>query len=175
MAHEKSVFISAGHSTSDPGAVYFGRKESEIVSDFRNMVAFYLRRAGIKFEADGTGNENKPLAYAIARAREHVLAIEFHCNAAANPAATGVEVLCNKKDAEFSSLLSIDIASALGLRNRGAKPENAGQHSRLGFIRAGGIIVELFFLSNAVDLAAYDARKLLAAKAVANCIIWNFL
>ena len=55
----------------------------------------------------------------------------------------------------------------LGIRDRGAKPENAGQHHRLAFVRSGGIIVELFFLTNPSDMAAYDARKWMAAREVA--------
>lgn len=30
----------------------------------------------------------------------------------------------------------------------GFEPENSGQHSRLGYVREVGIILELFFISN---------------------------
>jgi N-acetylmuramoyl-L-alanine amidase len=62
------------------------------------------------------------------------------------------------------------VADALRITNRGAKPENSGQHTRLAFVRAGGIILELLFITNAGDLEAYDARKWLAASAVADVL-----
>lgn len=166
----KSVFLSAGHSNSDPGAVAFGRKESEIAVEFRNIVSFYLSRDGIKHELDGQGTGNMPLSQAVKIAARHDIAVEFHCNAAGSPSASGTEVLSRATDKALAEKLSIAVSSALGIRNRGAKPENAGQHSRLAFIQAGGLIVELLFITNASDLAAYDARKWLAARAVAEVI-----
>ena len=179
----KSVFLSAGHSDKDPGATVTEsrtvnavttrvlRKEADIGVAFRNMVAFYLQRAGVPFELDGTGRQNLPLSVAAARARYHPIGVEFHCNAAAAITATGAECLSGPKDTLLSAQISAAIARSLGIRDRGAKPENAGQHHRLAFVQAGGIIVELFFLTNPDDLAAYDARCWLAASAVADVLI----
>jgi N-acetylmuramoyl-L-alanine amidase len=167
----KTVFLSAGHSNVDPGAVANGRREADIAVEFRNIVGFYLHREGIRFELDGAGTENLPLSRAVKMAKGHDLAVEFHCNAAANTTATGVECLSNAKQAQLAGKLSRSIAVALNLRDRGAKPENAGQHHRLAFISdAGGIIVELFFITNPADLAAYDARKWLAGREVASIL-----
>ena len=167
----KSVFVSAGHSGSDPGAVAFGRKEADVAVEFRNIIAFYLLRAGVPHELDGQGTTNLPLREAVVKARKHPIGVEFHCNAAANPKATGVECLSAPKDAGLSADICKALAESLGLRNRGAKPEGAGQHARLAFVQAGGIIVELFFITNPDDLAAYDAKKWLAGKAVADVLI----
>lgn len=167
----KSIFVSAGHSNSDPGAVAFGRREADIAVEFRNMVSFYLMRAGVKHEMDGRGTENLPLSAAARSARNHQIAVEFHCNAAASASATGAETLSGPKDMAIGAQISAAVAKGLGIRNRGAKPESAGQHSRLAFVQAGGIIVELFFITNQLDLAAYDARKWLAARDVADVLI----
>lgn len=167
----KSVFLSAGHSSADPGAVGHGRREADIGTEFRNMVAFYLQRAGVPHELDGQGTTNLPLREAMVKARRHPIGVEFHCNASTSPNATGVECLSAPKDVGLSADLCKAIAGALGIRNRGAKPENAGQHHRLAFVQAGGVIVELFFISSAGDLAAYDAKKWLAARAVADVLI----
>lgn len=163
----RSIFVSAGHSDVDPGATAFGRREADIAVDFRKMVAHYLTRAGVPHELDGTGTQNLPLREAAARAKKHSIAVEFHCNAATSPNATGAETLSGPKDMELGAEISAAIARALGIRDRGAKPENAGQHSRLAFVQAGGIIVELFFITNKMDLAAYDDRKWVAARDVA--------
>ncbi len=167
----KSIFLSAGHSGTDPGAVANGRREADIAVEFRNLVSFYLLRAGVPHELDGRGTENLPLREAVVRARRHPIGVEFHCNAAASAQATGVETLQADKDHRLGADICRAIAGTLGLRNRGAKPENAGQHHRLAFVQAGGIIVELFFLTNPGDLAAYDAKKWLAARAVADVLI----
>lgn len=175
----RSVYVSAGHSDADPGAttvqtvdgVKVLRKEEEIATEMRNMVAFYLAREGIPHALDGAGTVNLPLKNAAADARQYDIAVEFHCNAAASPQATGVETLQDQSDTRLGSLICEAIARTLRIRNRGAKPENAGHHSRLAFVRAGGIIVELFFISNPNDLAAWDARKWLAASAVADVLV----
>lgn len=166
----KSIFVSAGHGGSDPGAVANGRKEADIAVEFRNMVAFYLQREGFKVGMDGKDTENLPLKYAAASAKGYGIAVEFHCNAAASESARGVETLSGPKDMELGERIALAIAFALDIYNRGAKPEGAGQHSRLAFVKAGGIIVELLFITNRHDLAAYDARKWIAAKAVADVL-----
>lgn len=73
-------------------------------------------------------------------------------------------------DRPLAKALSASLAKVLGLRNRGAKPENSGQHARLAFVQAGGIIVELFFITNPVDVKAYDDYKWLAARDVARVL-----
>lgn len=172
------IFLSAGHSTVDSGATtvqivdgkLVGRKEADIVVEFRNLVAYYLRAWGVDFDTDGNGTENVPLAATVKMIGRDRPAIEFHCNSASATIAGGVETLSNRKDMELGEKLCVAVATALGIKNRGAKPEDAGQHHRLAFVQAGGIILELFFLSNPKELAAYDARKWLAAKAVANVL-----
>lgn len=165
----KSVFVSAGHGGTDPGAVANGRREADIGTEFRNMVAFYLQRASVPHQLDGDGALNLPLRDAIARAKQHPIAVEFHCNAA-SPTATGTETLSGPANTGLGAQICAAIANTLAIKNRGAKPENAGQHHRLGFVQAGGIIVELFFITNVNDLKAYDARKWLAARAVAEVL-----
>jgi N-acetylmuramoyl-L-alanine amidase len=186
----RSVFLAAGHSDKDPGVCTRTRRpdggtvlrrEADIAVEFRNMVHFYLDRwnqeqaqAGgsepprtIRIGTDGVGTENLPLQVAAAQAREYDIAVEFHCNGFHLPTARGTEVLSAPKDKVLAARLSAAVSKGLGTYDRGAKPENAGQHHRLAFVRAGGMIVELFFLTNHEDLEKYDARKWLAAKAVA--------
>ena len=40
----------------------------------------------------------------------------------------------------------------------------------IGYVSKGGIIVELFFLSNKTELDSYNAKKWLVAEAIANVI-----
>lgn len=167
--------ITAGHGAGDPGAVAFGRKEADIAVDMRNMVTVYLEREGHTVFNDGDGKENKSLSEAIKLISKADVAIEFHCNAFTTPTAGGTEVLAQNKD----KTLSKDICSAIvkHLENKvrgtegGWKSEGSGQHSRLGFVKNGGLIVELFFISNPTELAKWDERKWLVAKEVAGVLL----
>ena len=169
----RPIVITAGHSASDPGAVGNGLTEADICTDFRNLVAHYLRKEGIPFTTDGKDGENLPLARAIALVKAaggSGLAVEFHCNASTNPAATGVESLSGAKGTALGAALCKAVTNTIGIKNRGAKGEAAGQHSRLGFVQAGGVIMELFFISNPSDLRLYLDKKWLVAKAVAGVL-----
>lgn len=175
------LFLSAGHSNQDPGAVAemvidkkkVIRKEADIVVELRNIVSFYLMREMVVHECDGAGTVNVPLAQTIRMMKNHAPALEFHCNAASSAQAGGCETLSQPKDLELGRKLCEAISATLGIKNRGAKPEDAGQHHRLAFVQAGGIIVELFFITNPADLAAYDAKKWLLGKAIAQVLMTN--
>ncbi|WP_180181225.1 N-acetylmuramoyl-L-alanine amidase [Acinetobacter sp. YH01021] len=166
--------ITAGHSNSDPGAVNGKIKEADLVTNFRNAVSFYLREAGVQVKNDGTGSENDPLSSAIKLIKGSSVAVEFHMNAAASKQANGVETIALPKDKKLAQDLSAAVASALGSRLRGNDgwiDQSQSARGSLGYINAGGLIVELGFISNEAELAAYQARYWIAAKAVAKVLI----
>lgn len=167
----KSIFVSAGHSDTDPGAAGNGYTEANIVMELRNIVSFYLHRAGVEHGVDsGSITRNLPLRAAMMLARSYDIAIELHCNAGP-PTATGVETLGKPAHTQLGKAICEAVSHVLGIRNRGAKPEASGQHSRLGFVQAGGLIVELFFITNPNDVAAYQAKKRLVGRAIAEILI----
>jgi len=168
----KTLFVSAGHDHRDPGAVGNGHTEADIVLAFRDAVCDELEAKGLSFERDGERGENLPLRKAIKMASNHDVAIEFHCNAFSDPSATGVETLSAPSDMPLGEALCEAISDTLGIANRGAKNESIGQHSRLGFVSTGGgVIIELFFITNPHDIAAYFQHKDALAQAVARVII----
>ena len=166
----KTVLISAGHSDEDPGATgtWEGAAvtEAAIVLEFRNKVASIIKQRGYSVITDGIGERNLPLTDAINLAKGVDVAVEFHCNAFHLPTASGVEVLTGGNHQGLANQLTETISTILDIPNRGVKPENSGQHSRLGFISKGnGIIVELVFITNQRDLTAYfNNIDLLASK-----------
>lgn len=171
IKQRKTVFISAGHSDSDPGAKANGWTEANIVLELRDNVASRLAEK-LAFISDGQKGTNLPLAEAAREASKADIAVEFHCNAAASGEASGTEALGTNSDTRFGEALCSAISGALGIPNRGHKPEGSGQHSRLAFVSdGGGIIVELFFLTNEGDLQAYRDNKGLAADEIADAII----
>lgn len=168
------VVITAGHSNTDPGAVNGNVTEAEITTDMRNIVAYCLRDLGIKAVTDGTGSQNDTLSNAIKLIKQSEVAVEFHCNAFYLPTAAGVEALAQPKDKAICQKLCEAVSDVMGIPVRGSaggfKPENSGQHSRLGYVREGGIILELFFISNPSELATYQAKKWPLAREIADVI-----
>ena len=168
------VTVTAGHSNKDPGAVNGKFKEAELVSQFRNAVAYYLREAGIQYKTDGAGILNQDLNAAIKLIKGSSVAVEFHMNAAASKQANGIETIALPKDKKLAQELSKAIADAFGSRLRGDNgwiDQSQSARGKLGFISNGGLIVELGFISNEEELFQFNARYWSAAKAVAMILI----
>lgn len=172
----KTVTVTAGHSNVDCGAVNPVTKdrESDIAIDMRNMVVGYLKVAGIIAKTDGVAKDNQPLNTAMKLAKTADIAVEFHCNASTNTSARGIEALCKPVNKLLAQKLCAAVASVTGSPLRGTlgwQPEDAGQHSKLGFVESGGIILELFFISNMEELATWKDKKWLIAKAVSQVLV----
>ena len=168
------VTVTAGHSNKDPGAVNGKFKEAELVSQFRNAVAYYLREAGIQYKTDGVGILNQDLNAAIKLMKGSSVAVEFHMNAATSKQANGVETIALPKDKKLAQDLSKAVADAFGSRLRGDNgwiDQSQSARGKLGFISNGGLIVELGFISNEEELFQFNARYWSAAKAVAMILI----
>lgn len=167
------IVVTAGHGGKDPGAVYDGVKEADFCADMRNYLAHYLKNWGFNVETDGVGRVNAPLSQAVQLARGADLAIEFHLNASTNKAAKGIEVISRDRHKRLSQDIAQAIQRETGSTLRGEngwKPEDAGQHRRLAFVSAGGIIVELEFLSNFARMKALTDKRWSVAKAIAEVI-----
>jgi len=174
--HEENQFVTvtAGHSNTDPGTVNGKYKEADLVTNFRNAVAFYLREAGIQYKTDGVGATNQNLNAAIKLIKGSSVAVEFHMNAAASKQANGVETIALPKDKKLAQDLSKAVADAFGSRLRGDNgwiDQSQSARGKLGFISNGGLIVELGFISNEEELFQFNARYWTAAKAVAKVLI----
>lgn len=166
--------ITAGHSNTDPGAVNGKIKEADLVVNFRNAVTHYLRESGLQVKTDGTGTKNDPLSAAVKLIQGSSVAVEFHMNAAASKQANGIETIALPKDKKLAQDLSKAVADALGSRLRGDNgwiDQSRSARGRLAYVNAGGLIVELGFISNEDELARFNARYWLAAKAVAKVLI----
>jgi len=168
------VTVTAGHSNVDPGAVSGKFKEAELVTNFRNAVAYYLKSSGISIKTDGVGATNDSLASAIKLIKGSSVAVEFHLNAAGSNQANGIETIALPKNKKLAQDLSKAVAAALGSRLRGNEgwiDQSQSARGKLGFISNGGLIVELGFISNEDEISRFNARYWLAAKAVADVLI----
>lgn len=161
----KMILVSAGHSTIaglDQGVVANGLVEGKEAVKVRDRVAEILRKRGYAVIEDGADGMSEPLSKALVLAAKADYAIEIHFNAFEKPAATGVEVLARPKNRNKAQRVATAIARALSLPLRGSdqgwKDDTSGQHSRLAFCRAGGLVVETCFLTNTGDVAKYQTN-----------------
>lgn len=169
----KPITVTAGHGATDPGAVHFGFAERELMTELRDLVADKLRAKGHQVRTDGDRGINQALTQALHLIAGSAAAIELHTNASTIGAATGVEVVSLPAQRVLAQQLAARIASTLGLPLRGDKgwiDQSQSARGRLGFVMRGGLIVEVFFLSNVRDLALYQAKKWLVAQAIADAL-----
>lgn len=173
LVKPKALMVSAGHSATDPGAVSGKWVEAKLALELRDLVVDILRREGHHVISDGDKGVNLPLRTAANMAKAADIAIELHFNAGP-PSAKGVEVLAAQKDKRLAQDIAVAIASVTGspLRGeRGFKPEGAGQHKRLAFVQAGGLVVEVEFISNPDAMSVYESKKHQVASAIAGVLM----
>ena len=80
-----------------------------------------------------------------------------------------VECISIPKDKELCQHLPNTITATTKNNVRGDNgwiDQSKSARGKLGFVEAGGVIVELFFLSNKGDLERYDEVKWLVASAI---------
>ena len=172
----RTVLISAGHSNVtpiDPGAVANAQTEARLALRLRDAIAGKLKAAGVPTLTDGVPLQNLPLKEALALTKKADIKVEIHFNAASDPKATGIEALSKSNLSGLASDLALAISSATGLRTRGAlgwKPTNSGQHHRLVFCEAGGVILEVCFLTNLGDVQKYLVNENRIAESLAQVL-----
>ena len=164
--------ISAGHGGADPGACALGYKEADIALAMRELVATRLLEMRHTVFQDGGQGINLPLRDAVKMVAGTDLAVELHCNA--GPAtATGVEVISPPALKPVAQRIARAIAGETGQRLRGQGgwiDQSQSQHAKLAFVQAGGLIVEMVFISNRADLQTFLAFKDRVAMAIAGAI-----
>lgn len=175
MTTNKRIVITAGHSEVDPGAVNDRLKltEAKLAVQLRDSIATILKAKGYDVVTDGAKGENQPLPKAIALIKGAAIAIEIHFNA--GPLlANGVEAISLPPLRGAAQALSIAVSTATKAKLRGEGgwiDQSRSQHSRLGFVQAGGIILEVEFISNDNCMIVYGARSQATADALAATII----
>lgn len=166
--------ISAGHGGTDPGAVGNGYREADVCLDMRDRVAAELRKLRHTARTDGATGVNWSLAQALPLIKDTALAVELHCNAAANAVATGVEVIALPRHKSAAQRLARAIAQATGQRLRGDGgwiDQSQSARGRLALVNAGGLIVELVFISNPADMQRFMSARDRVAQSIAAAMV----
>lgn len=100
--------------------------------------------------------------------------MEIHFNASNNKTANGIECIALPKDKALAQKLSTAVSKVTGSRLRGVGGYIAQEDSargKLGYVNAGGMILEVSFLSNDQELKVFEERYWLIAKSVAEVLI----
>ena len=167
------IVLTAGHSSTDPGACSGGYTEAGLMLELRDVTAKMLRDMGHTVIEDGGDGENLPLRHAISLIGQGAAAVELHVNASDNPAARGVEAISLPDQRDFSRRLAAGVAEVLETRVRGDGgwiDQTRSARGRLGYVNAGGVILETFFISNPMERETYFARLTEVAGAIADAI-----
>lgn len=168
------ITVTAGHSFLDPGAIAAdGTREEDLMTELRDIVASKLRAAGHEVRTDGGWRHNLPLANALALVPGSDVAIELHMNSVTNASAHGVEVVSLPKRATLARTIARRIAHVIESRTRGSGgwiDQAQTARGRLGFVRAGGLVVEVGFISNPEELHRVRSRLWPVASATVEAV-----
>lgn len=170
------IFPSAGHHLKDSGAFYNGRKESDEMMCFRDLV---IKELNIKNHKNIPDNDLETATQHQARIKTGVGSVvcEFHLNASANLTATGTEAIISKNASANSKQMAIELTTAtekiLGIKNRGVKTDAETPRGRIGIVNKPGTtaLLEICFISNKNDMKSFDLNKETLAKEVAKILI----
>ncbi|HPZ81357.1 MAG TPA: N-acetylmuramoyl-L-alanine amidase [Candidatus Atribacteria bacterium] len=90
----KVVVIDPGHGGGDPGCVYHGYREKDIVLAISQKLKMALENKGYQVFLTRSQDTYPSLneRYRVANDRRPFVFLSIHCNASPNPQATGVEV-----------------------------------------------------------------------------------
>ncbi len=174
----KTICISAGHYTFDPGAVYGNLQERDLTIEITNAVAEMLRLHGIGVldvpdDIDLVGT----IAWINARASQIDCAVEIHINAGWG---TGMETwyyhadVTSKKLAQFINDACI---AETGLKDRGVKDEFTAPPGRLGFVHDTqplAVLTECGFIDGDNNFLSNKENRYALAKGVARGILSYF-
>ena len=162
--------VHGGHNSIVPGA---SKYLNEVTEDrkVKNKVISLLKAAGhtVYDCTDDSGRtQNQNLANIVAKCNAHSVDydISIHLNAGGG---TGVEVLyypTSSKGKAMATTMSAKIASALGLKNRGAKSRI--NLSVLRKTKAPAVLVECCFVDSTTDRDKWNVDK--CAKAIVEAV-----
>lgn len=145
-----TVFLSAGHGGSDPGAVAYNLKEKDV--NLHTLLACNdeLIAHGIKTVLSRTTDENDPVGEEVreANASGATLAVSFHANAGGGDGFEAYYWTTNSASKKLAELCE-KYVKELGQNSRGLK---SGNH--LYFIKntdMTAVLCESFFVDNDVD------------------------
>ncbi len=171
------IGVEAGHVHlgKDGGASANGFKEATLAAELRNIVVTHLIdiTTGIAITTDDDDDVLTDVVKGFnAVMNDKSVSLSIHFNAA-TPKATGTEVIYpdrhTMEEFKWAVELSEKVATHLGIKNRGAKPEALTARKKLYIrtMKGHNLLLEVCFITNVEDMKKYNDRKVLLAKTIA--------
>ncbi len=161
------IFIDAGHSSRDPGAIVGGTTEAKEMILLCNLVVGKLQNRGFDvLSVPDPLSMSSTIQWINAQGRRGDVALEIRANAYHNPNVQGAAVFYiannpqRQKDAEL--LLNALLSRVAQLRSRGAKPDTIQGVGFLTFCRdivLPSLVMEVGFLTNDLDRFLLQNRR----------------
>ena len=149
------IYITAGHSDTDPGAIANGTTEHTVVKDIAQRLVERNSKTTTLVPIGPSLKER--IAWINTHTKEDDLLISLHMNSA-NALAHGTEMYYyggRENDKQEAQRYINIFAQKTGLWDRGAKPDFSTRHKRLGIIRdtrPRAFLIELGFISKSEEL-----------------------
>ena len=172
-AAPRKVVLDPGHGGADPGAVNGTRLEKDDNLALAQAVRDRLLDMGVNVIMTRYSDVFVPLAErsAVSNRNHADLLVSLHRNASVNSSANGLELYvynnAGTNTVTYAQNILQQIADAGTQNNRGLKQ---GDYSILRNTRAPAVLVELGFISNAVDNQFFDENFDAYADAIAQGI-----
>lgn len=179
----KTLFIIAGHSNTQSGAVSDDYKEhEETILDKKSLEKAVRYQLGDRTDVKvWTDNDNDSLNQVISQvkqiAKKDDLLLDIHYNASGNRDVDGVEafiaVNARDKSRRVATRLVELYSKMLDIPNRGVKLENESQHNRLGILHsnASSVLIEVRFLTNKKGMDEQEVIRDRLYTGVANILV----
>lgn len=162
------IFLNAGHSKDDPGAVVENEKEATHNMIIRDKLIPLLERHftvekvpddidlldSIHWVNKKANNLNDGLAFSI------------HCNASKGTGAETLYYAGSSYSKEIADISLKEYCKITSFKNRKSKPDTYGRHGRLGWIRdtkCWSTLLECCFIDNPKDLKKLKSNYCLVA------------
>lgn len=180
-ASRRRYYISAGHRGKGTGASGYGIDEGLEAIFLRDKVAYSMRTNGRVVTTDDDKAQLSAVVKSInTSCKPDDISLDIHFNAA-GAAATGVECFVREGAKVTEKLIAIElcqrISKTLGIKNRGVKTDNQGQHSKLAMcsdIRCNAVLLEVCFVSNQGDAAKYKEHRMEVVRDIIDALIKNY-
>ncbi len=181
------ILIDPGHGGDDPGAVVAGIREAHIVLDVARFLAQELLRLRVVPVLTRYQDVTTPLEARVETERlvEPDIFLSIHCNAAENPAASGMEVWTSPgetpADAAATAILEALLTEFPDRRARSdwedGDPDKEARFYVLRRTRCPAVLVELEFVTNPggwAFLTAPDTPPRIATALAAGLRAWSW-
>lgn len=175
-----TIYVIAGHSKKDSGAVAHGSKESDFTVELKRLLIEALKQQSpnVKVVEDNdSDNLNQVITKVRATAKPTDKLIDIHLNAGGESAKgteTFVAVGASQKAKDTANKINKITSTILNTPNRGVKTEDQTRHTRLGILHTGiedSVLWEVEFITNKVAVEYLKKWKHWLAWEVASILL----